>query len=165
MKWNDFKKNVEGWAKDRGIYDHSTATAQLLKAVAELGELADAIIKSNPEELVDAIGDVTVCFVNYAAMKEVPFSLPEVYGQHNQHQSLNVMLAHLILAMGDELMVTEGLSKRNNVTYNFVFNATLKLKAIAEVNGLDFMQCCESAWNEIKDRKGKMVEGGAFVKE
>lgn len=30
--------------------------------------------------------------------------------------------------------------------------------------GLDIDECIEHAWNEIKDRKGKMV-GGSFVKE
>jgi NTP pyrophosphatase (non-canonical NTP hydrolase) len=34
-----------------------------------------------------------------------------------------------------------------------------------KLEGLDLTQCCESAWNEIKDRKGHMIEGGVFVKE
>jgi hypothetical protein len=33
------------------------------------------------------------------------------------------------------------------------------------MSGLDINECCESAWIEIKDRKGRMVAGGAFVKE
>ena len=165
MNWEDFKQNVEGWAKDRGIYEHSTAVAQLLKAVSEVGELADAVVKKDTDGLADAIGDVAVCLVNYAAMKDVPFSLPEVYGQLRQRQNLNAILAHLLIEIGDELRVTEGLSKREVATYNFVLGAVLKLKLIAEVNGLDFAQCCEFAWNEIKDRKGHMIEGGVFVKE
>jgi hypothetical protein len=39
------------------------------------------------------------------------------------------------------------------------------LDLLARINDLDFLQCCESAWLEIKDRKGRMVAGGAFVKE
>lgn len=35
----------------------------------------------------------------------------------------------------------------------------------AEMNGVDLTICLNAAYNEIKDRKGKMVEGGAFVKE
>lgn len=165
MNWIDFKKNVEGWAKDRGIYDHSTATAQLLKAVSELGELADAIIKSNTEELADAIGDIAVCLVNYAEMKNVNFSLPEVYKTGDEKADTKSAVAHMMLAFGDQLLITEYLFDNSVVVYNFVFSAVVRLSKIAEMNDLNFMQCCESAWNEIKDRKGKMVEGGAFVKE
>ena len=35
---------------------------------------------------------------------------------------------------------------------------------IAERNGLTLAQCLEVAWDDIKDRKGKMVDG-VFVKE
>src|SRR5699024_9890193 len=61
------------WAEERGIYEHSTPEAQLLKALSELGELADAVIKNDREALIDAIGDVAVCMVNYAKMAGVVF--------------------------------------------------------------------------------------------
>lgn len=35
---------------------------------------------------------------------------------------------------------------------------------IAERNGVNLEQCLEHAWNEIKDRRGRMVDG-IFVKE
>jgi NTP pyrophosphatase (non-canonical NTP hydrolase) len=35
---------------------------------------------------------------------------------------------------------------------------------IAERNNLSLKHCLEQAWNDIKDRKGKMVDG-VFVKE
>ena len=35
----------------------------------------------------------------------------------------------------------------------------------AEMNGVDLTICLNEAYDEIKDRKGKMVEGGAFVKD
>jgi len=35
---------------------------------------------------------------------------------------------------------------------------------IAERNGLSITECCEQAFNDIRDRKGKMVDG-IFVKE
>ena len=39
------------------------------------------------------------------------------------------------------------------------------LACLAEKNGLEFMDCCEAAWQVIKNRTGKMVAGGAFVKD
>ena len=96
----DFITNVQNWAAERGIYDYSTGTAQLLKAISEMGELADAHAKNDIHEMKDAVGDILVCLVNYCKLE-----------------------------------------------------------------GLDLTQCCDGAWNEIKDRKGRMIEGGVFVKE
>lgn len=100
MKFEQLEDSVVDWADDRGIYRHSTAQAQCLKAVSEMGELADAVIKKDEPALVDAIGDVMVCLINVAAF----YDISTVY-------------------------------------------------------------CLNQAWNAIKDRKGHMVVGGAFVKE
>lgn len=97
---NTLEQNIITWATDRGIFRHSTPQAQALKAVSEMGELADAVIKGNRDDLKDGIGDVVVCLINLAHME-----------------------------------------------------------------GLDLEGCLSAAWEEIKDRKGKMVPGGAFVKE
>jgi len=97
---NDLVELISQWAEDRGIYDHSTSNAQLLKAMSEMGELADAEIKNNHRNKVDAVGDVVVCLVSYA-----------------------------------------------------------------EITGFSFTDAVASAYKEIKDRKGRMVPGGAFVKE
>jgi len=38
-RFEQFQQNVQRWATERGIYEHSTALAQALKAVSEVGEL------------------------------------------------------------------------------------------------------------------------------
>lgn len=100
MKFEEFQRNVWGWSSERGIFEHSTATAQLLKAVSEMGELADAEAKNDLDAIIDAAGDILVCLVNYLAMRNI--------------------------AVG---------------------------------------QCLDKAWDEIKDRQGRMIEGGVFVKD
>lgn len=66
-------EQIEGriiqWAIDRRIIPNSKTHIQLLKAFSEMGELADAEAKNRPEEIVDAIGDVMVCLVNYCHLK------------------------------------------------------------------------------------------------
>ena len=54
--FEQFQTNVQQWSEARGIYAHSTALVQALKAVSKVGELADATIKGNIDELRDAIG-------------------------------------------------------------------------------------------------------------
>jgi NTP pyrophosphatase (non-canonical NTP hydrolase) len=59
------------WAEARRIVPNSTPQVQLLKAVSELGELADATIKGEKEEAMDAVGDVMVCLINYCALQDI----------------------------------------------------------------------------------------------
>jgi len=59
------------WAEDRKIIPNSTPQAQLLKAVSEMGELADATMKSDVPAIKDAVGDVMVCLINYCALQDI----------------------------------------------------------------------------------------------
>ena len=59
------------WAEARKIIPNSTPATQLLKAVSEIGELADATIKGHHDEVVDAVGDVMVCLIVYCALQHI----------------------------------------------------------------------------------------------
>jgi NTP pyrophosphatase (non-canonical NTP hydrolase) len=59
------------WAEARKIIPNSTPDVQLLKAISEMGELADATIKNDQEAIVDAVGDVMVCLINYCALQNI----------------------------------------------------------------------------------------------
>jgi NTP pyrophosphatase (non-canonical NTP hydrolase) len=59
------------WAEARKIIPNSTPEVQLLKAVSEIGELADATLKHDREAMEDAVGDVMVCLVNYCALQDL----------------------------------------------------------------------------------------------
>lgn len=152
MTFEEFKSNVEAWAEARGIYEHSTPLAQALEAVSEVGELADAVIKGDREALKDAIGDVAVCIVNYAAMMDEPLSKPK----HSVEVGDDLKEAAWTVAM-----IVTGIRASPDIPSV----AICVLALTAEIAGLTLEECCASAWNEIKDRKGRMVPGGAFVKE
>lgn len=100
MSWNIAELDVIRWAEARGIVANSDSKTQLLKAVSEMGELADAIIKRDRPAIVDGIGDVLVCLIVVGALEDV------------------------------------------NLT-----------------------NCLQSAYNEIKDRKGYLNKDGVFVKD
>ena len=59
------------WAEARRIIPNATPTSQLLKAVSEMGELADAEGKQDLPAIKDAIGDVMVCLINYCALRDI----------------------------------------------------------------------------------------------
>jgi len=45
-----------------------------------------------------------------------------------------------------------------------VGDCAVVLTIIANMYGMSFSECCESAWEQIKDRRGEM-RNGVFVKE
>jgi hypothetical protein len=69
MTLNELEQNVINWATDRRIIPNATPEAQFLKAVSEMGELADALNKRQYAEMQDAIGDVVVCLINLCALQ------------------------------------------------------------------------------------------------
>jgi NTP pyrophosphatase (non-canonical NTP hydrolase) len=69
MTLDELETRVIEWAKARRIIPNATAASQLLKAVSEMGELADAVNKSQRDEMKDAVGDVVVCLINLCALE------------------------------------------------------------------------------------------------
>ena len=71
MSYADVEMNIIQWAEARKIIPNSTPATQLLKALSELGELADATIKNDRAGIIDGVGDVMVCLVNYCALQDI----------------------------------------------------------------------------------------------
>lgn len=71
MNIEELIENVEQWAEDRMILMHSKPMPQLMKTMSELGELADATLKNDREEIIDGIGDVLVTLIIYSALQFV----------------------------------------------------------------------------------------------
>ena len=157
LTWEQFVKNVQDWAAERGIYDHSTATAQLLKALSELGEVADAVIKNDRDALTDGIGDVAVCLVNYMKMSDQHDLVPSLTGT-----TLNQFPTPRLIGMVCNLI---GSALEDSSSKILSTAAICALQGICDQEKLDFMACCTQAWEEIKNRRGTMSAGGAFVKE
>jgi NTP pyrophosphatase (non-canonical NTP hydrolase) len=166
MTFEEFKTNVEQWATERGIYEHSTPLAQALKACSEVGELCDAVIKGNLDAMADAVGDVAVCLVNVLHMKCAPLDLDYIFGETPAKIDLEIKraVAGISFAVGNvSYSVAEGYDCEPLEEVLDASFYALRMTCIAAE--LDFLDCCEKAWNEIKDRKGRMVPGGAFVKD
>jgi NTP pyrophosphatase (non-canonical NTP hydrolase) len=87
------------WAEERGILKPENAPRQMLKLIEEVGELAGAMAKNKPGDIVDAIGDIQV----------------------------------VLIILSKQL-------------------------------GYDYEQCLVDAYNVIKERKGKTING-IFVKD
>lgn len=60
---------IREWATDRGIYDKGDSKTQYIKLQEEAGELAQALLKDDRPEIIDAIGDMVVVLTNLAALE------------------------------------------------------------------------------------------------
>ena len=70
--YDELEFMVLEWAKDKGILEKATPTAQALKTLEECNELIDAIDKEDGYEIVDALGDILVTIIIQAKMQGVP---------------------------------------------------------------------------------------------
>lgn len=132
MKFEEFKENVENWARVRGIYDQSTEAHQQAKALEEIGEYLTA---ETDEERMDAIGDIAVCIVNAAYLDSSKKPLSIQYGVEDDISDV----AHAVVYGAYDLSI----GILHDLAINHKFN---------------FQRCLSLAWNEIKDRKGMMVD-------
>jgi NTP pyrophosphatase (non-canonical NTP hydrolase) len=60
---------IRSWATDKGIYRSGDARTQFVKLMEEAGELAQAILKNDEPEVIDAIGDMVVVLTNLAKLR------------------------------------------------------------------------------------------------
>lgn len=71
MNWNEAELLVIGWATDRKIIPNAKPYTQLLKAISEIGELADAELKEDEDLIEDSVGDILVCLINYCTLRDI----------------------------------------------------------------------------------------------
>ena len=67
----ELEMKIVQWSEARKIIPNSTPATQLLKAMSELGELADATIKDDRLGVIDGVGDVMVCLINFCALQDI----------------------------------------------------------------------------------------------
>ena len=57
------ERKVIEWANERGLIKEENATKQFIKLTEEVGELASALLKKDPYETIDAIGDINIVLI------------------------------------------------------------------------------------------------------
>ena len=149
------------WFIDRDI-TQGDVFKQTLKLFEDMGELCAGHAKQKEELTKDSIGDCAVVVVGLAMMIEL--------------DPVEIMIKSVEARKGDikdcfELMIENAsefqFTRKHEVKINAKFNLlriVSYLKAIAHKLGYNFEDCFELAYNEIKYRKGKWIDG-TFVKE
>ena len=68
---SDMFTKIRRWAHERGIYDQGDSKTQYVKLIEEAGELAEALLKNDKPEVIDAIGDMVVVLTNLAKLEKL----------------------------------------------------------------------------------------------
>ncbi len=149
---------IRQWAHDRNIINGSTPARQFKKLMEEFGELGYAVAVVGDANLIkDAIGDIAVVLTIMAAMESLEI---ESLSLHTDLPKPCKSLGSLVTDFFWVLVEDNSLEVKE-ACYN---DAIYALKSYSEYLDYDFTECLEFAYDQIKDRKGQMVNG-IFVKE
>ena len=146
------------WHHDRNLVEGATDDGQLKKLMSEFGEYSDNLAKGRCVK--DDIGDMGVVILNIAERNDCVSSVlgsPLVIG---------TSYSQLLYSLNDIAYYMESESSEH---YRETIKETLiiawkNLTATANLHGYTIQTCLEVAYDDIKDRKGKLING-TFVKE
>ena len=161
-------QQIEQWAEDRNLIKGSTPQKQLFKFAEELGELFAGHNKKDKELIKDSIGD---CFValtilsaqfGYHCLDDDILEAYECYQFPPEKFSGTTNLNFLLSWTGNLASALE--YEEIADPFELVGLLAYNLMHYAYGAGFDFYDCVKHAYDQIKDRKGKMIDG-VFVKE
>ena len=153
---------VKKWFVDRDLEHGGRLDKQALKLSEEFGELCAGYLKRNEKLTKDSIGDCAVVVVGLALL--IRRDVHSIFEEANNIRRKEVMDCFKLLnANISEFQLSQDLASKEMCRHNLV-RAVAYLKYISKALDYDFADCFEVAYNEIKDRKGKWIDG-SFVKE
>ena len=160
---------IQEWAKERKIYEELTPFEELIKTHEEVGELIKACYDNDKPAIQDAIGDVLVTLINYCYMVEedVNHIIKHALTTTPDTKSPPVRLAifsEIVLADLLRYECKQGFKLSHISPYSNTLYIIKNLISIALLKSTTLEECLNIAYNEIKNRKGKMING-KFVKD
>lgn len=159
---NELVTLTKKWFTDRDLEHGGRLDKQSLKLSEEFGELCAGYLKKNEQLTKDSIGDCAVVIVGLALLIDVDvhsiFKSADGVSSKEAMESFKLLNANI-----SEFQLSQDLASKEMCRHNLV-RAVAYLKSISKALSYDFADCFELAYNEIKDRKGKWIDG-SFVKE
>ena len=160
MTRQEFYKNVLMWAEKRNIIEGSTPEHQTIKLVEELGELCSGVARGDLALIKDSVGDCMVVVTILRAMVGATDTL-EDEPSDVQLPSGDMFKRYTTLTVVSRMgEIAQCIFPRTN---KLVVLATLRtfyqeLEALCSAYNIYITECYETAWSDIKDRKGLIVD-------
>lgn len=176
-KHYDYVDKIIDWADERGLNKAEILPMQLEKSREENAELTQAITKyelGNKDAIVeikDAVGDIYVTLV--VALKllkpreivQLSFMGIQLWHSDDELDTDWICFSELLRTTDTELFKTFiKKEKKDMEMYRMIILYVNLLDAIAKKYNLELVDCVDYAYNQIKNRTGKMIDG-SFVKD
>lgn len=160
---------IKQWATDRELHA-ADPMKQLWKLVEENGELAAGVLKQKPEMVEDAAGDMvvvmTILLMQLGDDIQDVFNSQDILGDVKKNNNNDFSL----------MTTLDGIYKLSNHLYfdkenlmqekiqRIIGQILIGINGVCRNHDLYLFECINVAYTEIKDRKGKTING-SFVKE
>ena len=157
-------ENVKQWFIDRDLENGGRLDKQSLKLSEEFGELCAGYLKKNEKLTKDSIGDCAVVIVGLALLikADVQEIFDEVFSNEYDEYYIIECLVFLNRVISN-IQLSNGFINKDLYIIDLT-RSIYWLKSISKSLGYNFEECFELAYQEIKDRKGRWIDGN-FVKE
>lgn len=163
-----YQRLVKQWAVDRNLIDGSTPEAQCVKLIEEYGELARGIAKKDEALIKDSIGDtLVVCIILAAQLGSDSFSIDKLIFERTALDVPDVSEKIVVRGATELGAISYFINVTNRDIDRCIGNIYALCDTLAEIAYLhkwSLVDCLMVAYNEIKDRKGRCVDG-IFIRE
>ena len=153
---------VKQWFIDRDLENGGRLDKQSLKLSEEFGELCAGYLQKNEQLTKDSIGDCAVVIVGLALL--IKEEVDKVFEGLKPVEEVDVMNCFRGLNLNICAILSYSDRRYGGICRYDLASAVDYLKSISNILGYDFEECFELAYQEIKDRKGRWIDG-SFVKE
>jgi len=163
---------IEDWGIAKNLHGLENTVPQSVKTIEECSELCTAIVTHNEEETIDAIGDILITVIIQSIRRG--FDFVNVYNEAGGISDVNVDLIdeqpfQLVTHANKCMFYAVSLSNNcvldnEGMIKDSISRIIVSLMTISHLTSLSMHVCLQSAWDVIKDRKGKTVNG-MFIKD
>ena len=153
----DLIAKVQRWFYDRNLQTQDP-NKQFLKLYEEIGELSRGLAENDEEVTKDSIGDITVVLIGLTL--QLGIKTEEIFPDNNIFVFLNAAKSEDYFVV----MMDQSLAAYFNRQSYQLKNVVYELMRISALPHHDFVECLNIAYEEIKDRTGKLVDG-VWIKE
>lgn len=154
----DLILKIEQWAEDRNIINGCKPIDQAMKLFSEAGELSDNVGKGR--DIKGDVGDVFVVLAIISKQLDKSLELLNIHKYSWAHGGNKELTLELISSL-TEFAKWASLDYYHDGIVKRILNI---LSGIARNHKTTLEECVQVAYNDIKDRKGQMING-VFVKE
>ena len=154
-------ENVKQWFIDRDLENGGRLDKQSLKLSEEFGEICAGYLKKNEKLTKDSIGDCAVVIVGLALL--IKADVQEIFDEVFIDKYYAIGCLTFLNMTISNIQLSNGFTDKELYIVDLT-RSIYWLKSISYALGYDFDECFELAYQEIKDRKGRWIDG-SFVKE